>query len=255
MRLEGKQAIVTGAASGIGRAIAVRFAAEGATVLAVDRDVQGGQATVAEIAKQGGHAAFVEADLTNAQAVQFVVQKASAFFGAANVLVNNAGMFRFGSVTECPLDLWNQIFAVNVTSAFLMCKYAIPEMAAAGGGAIVNIASVKGLQAMARAAAYSASKGALIQLTRSLAVDYGPQHIRANCVCPGAIVTPMFDYILDEVYPDKDHETGRRLHAEKRPLRMVGAPEDVAGAALYLASDDARYITGVCLTADGGWLA
>ena len=255
MRLKDKTALVTGAASGIGKTIAILFAREGARVAVVDRDAEGGVATAGAIRAQGGQAIFAQADLTQAQAVQRVVQETAQTFGAINVLVNNAGVFRFGSVVDCSEEDWERVMAVNLKSVFLVCKRIIPEMMQGGEGSIVNIASVKGLQGMENASAYAASKGGVIQLTRSMALDYGSRNIRVNCVCPGAIQTPMLDGIFREEAQGSSVEATRQAHAQERPLRMLGTPENVAYAALYLASDEARYITGVCLVVDGGLLA
>ena len=197
MRLEGKVAIISGAASGIGRATAILFAGEGARVVVVDYDAEGGEATTT-IRDQGGQAISVEGDLPASEAAQRVVQETIRAFGAVNILHNNAGVFRFGAVVDCSEEEWDRVMAVNLKSVFLLSKYAIPEMIRAGGGSIVNSASVKGLQGMENASAYTASKGAIVQLTRSMALDYGPHNIRVNAICPGAIETPMLDGILRE---------------------------------------------------------
>ncbi len=251
-----KVAIVTGGASGIGRATARLFAAEGARVAVVDVDAAGGEASADEICDSGGEAIFVQADMSEAAAVEVAVQRTAQHFGGVSVIFNGAGVsgrrWGDGPVAECTEEAWDRVMAINLKSVFLGCKYAIPEMLKAGGGAIVNLASVLGLvggDADFATHAYAASKGGIISLTRAIAVYYAPHHIRANVICPGLIATPM----------SRRAQSSPAIRARLPELQPLtgdfGRPEDVAHAALYLASDAARFVTGAVLTVDGGWTA
>jgi NAD(P)-dependent dehydrogenase (short-subunit alcohol dehydrogenase family) len=249
-------AIVTGGAGGIGRATARLFAQEKALVAIVDRDETGGQQTVEEIQANGGRAIFVRADVSLAQDMEAAIARTVQEFGRLEVIFNGAGLsgrqWGDGPTADCTEEAWDRVLAINLKSVFLGCKYAIPEMLKAGGGAIVNLSSVLGLvggDADFATHAYAASKGGIISLTRSIAAYYAPQKIRANVICPGLIATPMSQRA-------QANKAIRRRLSELQPLTGdFGQPIDVAQAALYLASDQAKFVTGAVLTVDGGWTA
>lgn len=250
--LLGRSALVTGAASGIGRAIALLFSQEGATLTLMDLDAAGVTAVVREIAAAGGQAIAVVGDVSQEANCRRAVEEAHKAWGRLDILVNNAGIIRRATVVETTPEEWDRVMAVNVRSAFLLSKYAIPLMEQAGGGAIIHIASGWGLVGGRRAAAYCASKGAMVLLTKAMALDHGPQNIRVNCICPGDTDTPMLR--------DEAEQLGADLacflaEAADRPLRRLGRPEDIAQAALYLASDASSFVTGSVLVVDGGGLA
>lgn len=252
MRLDGKIAIVTGAASGIGKATAKLFAQEGAKLVLVDLNETGGKTAAEEIRSIGGVAAFVQADLTKANDVERAVARAIEVYGGVNVLHNNAGLFRFGTVVEATEEQWDQIVAINLKSVFLMSKYVLPHMIAARKGVIINTASIGGMVGVENGSAYAAAKGGVIQLTRSMALDYGPVGIRVNCICPGSTDTPMLQGIWKEEHPAGVPDNIRQQYADGRPLRRIATPDDIANAALYLASDESRFVTGSSLVVDGG---
>jgi NAD(P)-dependent dehydrogenase (short-subunit alcohol dehydrogenase family) len=250
--LKGKRALITGAASGIGQATALLFAREGAAVCVVDLNVEGGRSVVSRIQGEGGRAIFVRADVTRAADCKSAVEDTVSTLGGLDILFNNAGIVRRATVLELSEEDWDQVMAVNVKSAFLLCKYAIPVMAQAGGGLIVNAASGWGLVGGPRAASYCASKGAIVQLTKAMAIDHGPQNIRVNCVCPGDTDTPLLRREAEQLGEPTDRFLAQ---AADRPLGRIGTPEDIAQAVLYLASDAASYVTGTALVVDGGGLA
>ncbi len=252
MRLQDRTALITGGASGIGRAIARLFAQEGAAVLIVDRDEAAGAAVAREISEGGGRALFEATDLTRAGDCARSVRRAVSDFGGLHILINNAGIIRRATVVDMPVEDWDLVMNVNLKAIFLMCREAIPVMAGGGGGAIVNTASGWGLVGGPRAVVYCASKGGVVQLTRAMAIDHGPQQIRVNCICPGDTDTPLLA------------EEGRQLgapadrflqQAADRPLGRVGTPDEIARAALFLASDDSSFMTGSALVVDGGGTA
>jgi NAD(P)-dependent dehydrogenase (short-subunit alcohol dehydrogenase family) len=250
--LNGKRALITGAASGIGEATALLFAREGAAVSVVDLDVEGGRSVVSRIQEEGGRAIFVRADVTRAGDCKSAVEDTVSTLGGLEILFNNAGIVRRATVLELSEEDWDQVMAVNVRAAFLLCKYAIPVMVQAGGGVIVNAASGWGLVGGPRAASYCASKGAIVQLTKAMAIDHGPQNIRVNCVCPGDTDTPLLRAEAGQLGEPTDQFLAQ---AADRPLGRIGTPEDIAQAVLYLASDAASYVTGTALVVDGGGLA
>ena len=248
MRLEGKTALVTGAARGIGAAVARLFAAEGANVALGDVLADQAHQVVAEISDAGGTAMVVEFDVSDApeweRAVDMVVDR----FGTLDILVNNAGIYERHTVEELDLETWKRVMEVNAEGVFLGTKACIPAMRKSGGGSIVNLASIASMRGSSWATAYNASKAAVANLTRSTAIQYGQFGIRANSIHPGAIDTAM----LDQVFIDQE---AREKHAVESPLRRDGTPEDVAKAILFLASDDASYVTSAELRVDGGALA
>ncbi len=248
--MNGKVAIVTGAASGIGRATAELFAAEGADVLAVDIDPRG-ESVAKGVEAAGGNLAFVEADMTRASECEAVVTAALEIYGDLDVLVNCAGIIRRATVLETSETDWDRVMDVNVKAVYLLSREAVPAIIRRGGGAIVNIASGWGLAAGARAVAYCASKGAVVQLTKAMAIDHAADGIRVNCVCPGDVDTPMLAREASEL--NADTEAFYRDAAD-RPLGRVGSPTEIARAVLFLAGDNARYVTGTSLVIDGGGL-
>jgi NAD(P)-dependent dehydrogenase (short-subunit alcohol dehydrogenase family) len=252
MVLRDKAAIVTGAASGIGRAIARLFAREGAAVALVDRD-EAGRGVETEIRAAGGRALFVRADVTRDDDCRAAVGAAVAAFGRLDILCNNAGIIRRGSILETGEADWDATFQVNVKGVFLMSRHAVPVLERGGGGAVINTASNWGLVGGARAAAYSASKGAVVLLTRSMALDHGPKNVRVNCLCPGDTDTPMLRSEAGQL--GEPLERFLRESAESAPLRRLATPEEIAQGALYLASDAASFVNGAPLVIDGGFTA
>jgi NAD(P)-dependent dehydrogenase (short-subunit alcohol dehydrogenase family) len=251
-RLTGKRALITGAASGIGRATALLFAREGAAVVVVDVDEVGGQAVAQAIRDEGGRAMFVRCDVTQAEDCQRAVQRTVDEFGGLDVLFNNAGIIRRATVIGTTEEEWDRVMAVNVKSIFLLSKCAIPVMAQTGGGAIVNTSSGWGLVGGRNAVSYCASKGAVVNMTRAMALDHGAQNIRVNCICPGDTDTPM---LRNEARQLGESDEVFLAEAADRPLQRIGRPEDIARAVLYLVSDDASFVTGTALVVDGGGLA
>jgi meso-butanediol dehydrogenase / (S,S)-butanediol dehydrogenase / diacetyl reductase len=244
-RFAGKAVIVTGAARGIGEGIAERFACEGAKVLLVDIDKQ-----VTETAARLNQAVLLK-DVTARDAGQVIAEAAMGAFGRIDVLVNNAGILLPGTAESHTEEEWQQIFDVNVRAVWRLSRAVLPHMRAQGGGSIINMASVLGLVAARNRLAYASSKGALVMLTRCMAVDHAPDKIRVNCICPGFVETPLTDAMLAHL-PNPMAERERR--AQLHPLGL-GRPEDVAGLAVYLASDESSWITGAAFPVDGGFSA
>jgi len=252
MRLEGKTAIITGAGSGQGRASALLFAEQGANVVIAEWNEEAGKKVEKEITEAGNKAIFFKTDISSEENVQQLVSAVQDKYGSIDILFNNAGIgfssrsqYTMSSILETPLDDWNSILGINLNGTFLMSKYVIPVMIEQGKGSVINNSSLNGIIGVTGADAYTASKGGVVALTRVMAADYGKHNIRVNCICPGAINTPMISEVLDVPEIAKNYETG--------PLGRVGEPEEIAGAALFLASDDASYVTGVILPVDGGW--
>jgi len=248
-RLDGKVAIITGAASGIGKATACLFSVEGAKVVVADWDEEAGAAVAADLRHQGGHAIFVRTDVSLSGDVQQMVQAALNNFGRIDILINNAGIEgQQAQTAEATEENWDHVMAVNLKSVFLVMKYVIPQMLTQGGGAIVNNASVAGLVGFAGSPAYCASKGGIVQLTRVAALEYAARNIRVNCVCPGVILTPMVERVATT------QEVMSAL-VNMEPVGRLGRPEEIASAILFLASDEASYVTGAILPVDGGLVA
>ncbi len=251
-QLHGKSAVITGAAGGIGRAAALLFAREGAVVTTVDLNQEAGQSVADEICNAGGRAIFEPADVTCASDCRRVVERTLREFGALRILFYNAGIIRRASVIDTSEEDWDRVIAVNVKSIFLMCCEVIPIMASAHGGSIINTASGWGLAGGGRAAAYCASKGAVVLMTKAMAIDHGRQNIRVNCICPGDTDTAMLRREARQLGEPEDKFLSESAN---RPLGRVGRPEEIAQAALYLASDAASFITGTAVVVDGGGLA
>jgi NAD(P)-dependent dehydrogenase (short-subunit alcohol dehydrogenase family) len=250
--LTGKRALITGGASGIGRATAKLFAREGAAVAIADLDEAGGEAVVQTIRDAGGQAIYVLCNVSQAADCQRAVRLTADELGGLDILFNNAGIIRRATVLKTSEDEWDRVMAVNVKSVFLMSKYAIPVMEEAGGGVIINTGSGWGLVGGADAVSYCASKGAVVNMTRAMAIDHGRGNIRVNCICPGDTDTGM---LRDEARQLGVPNTEFLAEAATRPLGRVGTPEDIAQAALYLVSDAASFVTGTVLVVDGGGLA
>jgi 3-oxoacyl-[acyl-carrier protein] reductase len=246
MKLAGRVAIVTGASSGIGRASALLFAAEGARVIAADVDDAGGKETVSAIARNGGEANFVYTDVSQAPDVERLVKTARERFSRIDILLNVAGIYmRRTAVESIEESLWDRIYGVNVKGAFLGARYVVPEMKG-GGGAIINIASMAAVRPSAGLSAYASSKGAVITLTRALAVELAPHSIRVNCICPALTDTPMIKMELEDM---------KRAGRAFGPPGGLNKPEDIAGVALFLASDESKRLNGTCLEVGGGQMA
>jgi 3(or 17)beta-hydroxysteroid dehydrogenase len=254
--VDGKSALVTGAASGIGRATAMLLAKEGATLVIADVNEAGGRETVTSIAGAGGTAMFHRLDVTSESAWSAAVDAAVTRFGRLDILVNNAGVETIKLIPETSLEDWRKLMSVNLDGVFLGVKTAIAAMRKSGGGSIVNISSVAGINGYARQAAYCASKGGVRLLTKAAAVECGEQGwgIRVNSVHPGVIDTPMARLMLQGVDPEVAAKRWERLKA-LHPIGHVGEPGDIAAAVLYLASDAAKFITGSELVVDGGMTA
>jgi NAD(P)-dependent dehydrogenase (short-subunit alcohol dehydrogenase family) len=251
-RLYGKVALITGAASGIGYATALLFAREGAAVAVVDLDEERGAAVVQEIQHAGGRALFVRTNVALADDCRRAVEQTIATLDGLDILFNNAGIIRRTTVLDISEEQWDQVMAVNVKSIFLLSRYALPHMIEAGGGVIINTASGWGLVGGRRAVSYCASKGAVVQLTKAMALDHGAQNIRVNCICPGDTNTPM---LKSEAAQLGEQDESFLREAARRPLQRIGRPEDIAQAALYLACDASSFVTGTALVVDGGGLA
>lgn len=251
-RLAGKIAIITGAARGIGAVSAEFFAREGAAVALWDRDETRGQATAARIVAEGGKAIFCRCDVTSASDIEQALEQVVARLGLPNVLFNNAGIAVVGGIEELPEAEWDRQYAVNVKSIYLVSGRVIPLMRqSGGGGSIINMGSESAFVGFPMHPAYCSSKAAVVHLTRSMAVRYAPERIRVNSLCPGTINTELYQEFLDQ-QPDPEAVNAEivRLH----PLGL-GEPADIAWAAVYLASDESRYMTGTPLSVDGGILA
>lgn len=254
-KLKDRVAIVTGAAGGIGRAIALEMAVAGARVIV--SDVRDGGATVETIRASGGQAVFVACDVSNADQVQQLVAATLEHFGGLDVLVNNAGISGGSSLAhELDLEVWDRVMAVNLRGPFLCAKYAIPHLIAGGGGAILNIASTYGVIGAPLAAAYCASKGGLVNLTRQLAVDYGSSRIRVNAICPGYVDTDMGGYRANLPVEQSMAAIARReANAARQPIGRQAQALEIARVAVFLASDQSSFMTGSIVTVDGGCTA
>ena len=257
-RLKDKIALVTGAGSsgpgwGNGKATAVLFAREGAQVCAIDINRQAAEETAGIIREEGGECLVEQVDVTKEEQVAAVVQKCVDTWGRVDILHNNVGILEVGGPVDASQESWDRVVAVNLTSMFLTCKYVLPVMESQGSGAIVNISSVTGIRYIGIPyISYSVTKGAILQLTQSVALEYAEKGIRANSILPGLMNTPMIIEPLKDAYAGGDIEKMLKMRDDQVPMKTMGNAWDVAHAALFLASDEARYITGTQLIVDGG---
>ena len=249
MRLRDKVAVITGAGRGIGRAAAELFAHEGAKVVIAEISEELGSQTESAICKAGGSAMFVRTDVSKSADVQELFRRVEETFGSLHVLYNNASIFlrkEDGPVTELSEEVWERILRVNLYSIYLCCKYGIPLIIRSGGGSVINTSSSAGVIGHPHCDAYTATKGATISMTRSMAVEYGPKGVRVNCICPAGVETEMIKASRER--PDFD----AKYFFSRAPLRRLGKPEEVAALALFLASDESSYLNGDIIRADGG---
>lgn len=249
MRFSDKVVLITGAGSGMGRATAIQFAKEGATVIVNDIVPQRGEATLALVRESGSDGLFVQGNVTSAANVQLMVQKIIEAYGRIDILVNNAGVIVPGRVDSVTEEEFDRAMLVNVKGVFLVSKYVIPEMQKAGRGVIVNMGSVAAFKGYADRSVYCASKGAVVSMTRAMAMDYIKENIRVNCVCPGTIYTPALE---EQMKLTGDPEASRAVLTARQPLGRLGTDEEIAHAVLFTASDEASYMIGSAMVIDGG---
>ncbi|WP_145948535.1 SDR family NAD(P)-dependent oxidoreductase [Paenibacillus sp. Y412MC10] len=250
MRLAGKIALITGSGSGIGKAAALLFAQEGATVIVNDLDAQKGEETVQEIVEMGSKGIFIQADVTDPASVQAMVEQTIAAFDHIDVLFNNAGISGVGALHEVEPDAWDRVMSVNIRGVYLPSKYALPHMMQRKSGSIINMSSCIAEIGLAKRASYSATKGAVLALTKSMQVDYAPYNIRVNALLPGTILTPFVENYLNNSY--ENPEAAIESLKKRQLSGELGRPEDVAKAALFLASDESKFMMGSPLYIDGG---
>jgi NAD(P)-dependent dehydrogenase (short-subunit alcohol dehydrogenase family) len=247
--LDDKIAMVTGAASGIGKEIAILFASSGARLVLLDWDRDKGEETAASIRSNGGIATFHHADVSKAADVEGAVRATVNGYGKLNVVVNDAAVQVMAKLVDTTEEQWDRVHSVNLKGVFLCCKYAIPEMVRSGGGSIVNLASILGFVADVDLAAYCAAKGGVIALTKVAALTYGPVGIRVNCICPGDVATPMVEEYFNAA---SDPEQFRKEIYSKYALRRIASPKEIAQTALFLASDASSFMSGASVVVDGG---
>ena len=251
--LAARTAVITGGGSGIGAACAARLAAEGAVVAVVDRCPDAAEAVAAAITAGGGRAVALRCDVTSDDDVARTVAQCASELGGPDLLVNSAGIAPAeGGVTECAPEQWDAVMAVNLRGTFLTARHVVPHMAAAGGRAVVNLASVFGFRGLPGECAYAASKAAIVNLTRQMSLDHAVHGVRVNCVCPSDCDTPMLDALVAR---EEDPAAAKAKLALAIPLGRLGCPEEVASAVAFLCSDESSFITGVALPVDGGFLA
>lgn len=254
MEFAGKVAVVTGAAQGIGAATARAFAREGTRVVVADRDAAAGRALADELAGEDGRTIFVGVDVASTDDARRITREAVAAFGGVDALVNNTGIQTYGTVEEMAEEEWDRTLAVNLKGVFLVSKWIVPEIRRRGGGAIVNVASVQGLATQPAVAAYAASKGGVLAMTRSMALDYAREKIRVNAVCPGSVDTPMLRASAD-LFGDGNPEGALRDWGALHAMGRIARPEEVAEMILFLAGPRASFCTGGAYLVDGGMLA
>jgi len=248
-RLQGKIGIVTGAGSGIGRACAIALAREGAHVALVGRRKD----RIEQVVREIGERAFpISADLVETGAISSLMEEIVNHFGRLNFLVNNAGILQIGNAEQITEEQWDRVFQVNVRAVWLLSRAVLPHMRNAGGGSIINIASVLGVVGARDRVAYAPSKGAVVLLTKSMAIDHGHENIRVNAICPSFVETELTEAVLSRA---DDPDAIRRERAAAHPIGRLGQPDDIASLAVYLASDESSWTTGAILAVDGGYLA
>jgi len=249
MRLQDKVALITGGSSGIGEATASLFAKEGAKIAITGRNEKRGNAVTEQITKNGGHAVFISSDVRKSSDCQLAVDEILRAFGRIDILFNNAGVFYPQTTLDCSEEEWDEQIDINLKGTFLMSKAVLPHMIERRSGVIINNSSGWGIVGGDAAVAYCASKGGVVLLTKAMAIDHGPQGIRVNCICPGDVDTPML--------PEDSRMRGMKWEdylagCANRPLGRIGTPDEIAKAALFLASDDSSFMTGAALVVDGG---
>ena len=248
-RLAGKVALITGGGTGIGRAIALAFAREGAKVAVAGRRKEKLDETLRELEKQGSAGLAIACDVSQAKDAERAVRETAKEFGAMNVLVNNAGVLHVSTIEAMSEDDWDRVMTINLKGPFLMCRAALPEFRKAGGGAIVNVGSVLGLIGMKDRAAYCASKGGVTLLTKAIALDHAHENVRVNCICPSIVETELVKGLFSGSDGGK---ATRKARIEQIPLGRMGRPEDVAEMAVFLASEESSWLTGAAVPLDGG---
>jgi NAD(P)-dependent dehydrogenase (short-subunit alcohol dehydrogenase family) len=247
-RIQGKVAVITGAASGMGRATAIRFAKEGASIVLTDLNSQGGETAVAECAAAGARAVFQRTDVTSEPDIKAAVARAVKEFGRIDIMYNNAGIAgAVGPIEKVESEAWDRTIATLLRAVYLGMKYSIPEMRKVGGGSIISTASVAGLRGVGYLAAYSAAKAAVVNLTQAVAIEVGHDKIRVNCICPGGVNTPL----IHRGRPGAEENAENRM-AKMQPIPRAGKPDDIANMALFLASDESNWISGTAMVVDGG---
>lgn len=248
-RLEGKVALITGGGTGIGRAIALAFAREGAKLAVAGRRKEKLNETIREMEKQGGQGLAIVCDVAKAKDAAHAVRETAKHFGRLNVLVNNAGVLHASTIEGIAEEEWDRLMTINLKGPFLMCRAALPEFRKAGGGAIINVGSVLGLVAMKDRAAYCASKGGVTLLTKAMALDHAHENVRSNCICPSIVETELVQGLFAA---SEEGKALRKARIGQIPIGRMGRPEDVAELAVFLASDESSWLTGAAIPLDGG---
>jgi NAD(P)-dependent dehydrogenase (short-subunit alcohol dehydrogenase family) len=249
MRLRNKVAVITGSGGAIGSVTAKKYAKEGAKVLVTDINVEGGQQTVKEIKRKGGEALFIKADIAKVSECEKIINSAFNSFGRIDVLFNNAGIELVKMMHEYTEEDYDRVVDINLKGSFFCTRYALPEMMKQGGGCIINMGSIAAFMGFEKIPSYCAAKGALVNLTRYIALEYARYNIRCNCICPGAVATDMMNRFMTQ-HPDLAQKG-----IDNHPMGRLATPEEIADAAVFLASDEATFITGISLPVDGGYLS
>jgi NAD(P)-dependent dehydrogenase (short-subunit alcohol dehydrogenase family) len=249
MRLQSKVAVITGSGGAIGSVTAKRFTREGAKVVITDFNVEGGQKTVKDIKDHGGEAIFIEADITKVSECEKIIRTTVDTFGRVDVLFNNAGIDLVKMMHECTEEDYDQVVDIHLKGSFFCSRYALPEMMKQGGGSIINMGSIAGLIGYEKVPTYCAAKGGIVNLTRYIALEYARYNIRCNCICPGAVATGMMKRYMTD-FPELAQKS-----IKNHPMGRIAEPEEISDTAVFLASNESAFITGVSLPVDGGFLA